>query len=292
MRKSNKFAALAAAAAFGVFGAHSANAAVVAAWSFEAIGTQAQPYNTAPATTGTGTATQLGMTNSYNFANGEGPGSVASGDVLASPGASTGAGSYGWRIRGNGNTANSGPGVANGWNSNAQVATQGAQFDASTAGYTGPITVSTDINVTAQATRNLAILYTLDDTATTPTWVPATLTSAGGGGSTIATGSGLNTINANYIQLGAGTGGWDNLITASISDPLAAGDANFAVEIVNASTGADDVNISGAALNNSSGNWRYDNVVISGTAVPEPASMGLLGLAGVALLKRRRNTTA
>ena len=31
-----------------------------------------------------------------------------------------------------------------------------------------------------------------------------------------------------------------------------------------------------------------DNFVLSGTAIPEPASLGLLGLAGVGLLARRR----
>jgi hypothetical protein len=36
------------------------------------------------------------------------------------------------------------------------------------------------------------------------------------------------------------------------------------VEIVNAATGADCTSASGTALNNTSGNWRFDNVTISG----------------------------
>jgi hypothetical protein len=52
----------------------------------------------------------------------------------------------------------------------------------------------------------------------------------------------------------------------------------------------DDINGNGAAYNNSSGNWRFDNVIISGTAVPEPSafSMAGLGLGLVALRIFRR----
>jgi hypothetical protein len=158
-----------------------ASAGTIAAWSFDAGGTIAAPYNSPAATSGTGQATQLGMTNNYTFANGEGPGSVANCDVLASAGASTGSGSFGWRVRGNSNTANSGPGLANGWNSAAPIGTQGAEFTASTAGYAG-ITLTADINATGQAERNLAVLYTLDDTQATPVWSNATITSAGSSG--------------------------------------------------------------------------------------------------------------
>ncbi|MGA3239631.1 MAG: hypothetical protein ABSG03_25420, partial [Bryobacteraceae bacterium] len=41
----------------------------------------------------------------------------------------------------------------------------------------------------------------------------------------------------------------------------------FAVQMVNASTGADDIGASGTALNNNSGNWRFDNVTISGQSI-------------------------
>ena len=258
----------------------------ITAWDFDAGGTVAAPDNTPAATTGTGTATQLGMTNPYNFANGEGPGSVANCDVLASAGASTGAGAFAWRVRGNSNTAGSGAGMANGWNSAAPIATQGAEFTANTTGYSS-IILSVDINATAQAERNLAIEYTLDDTVANPVWLNATITSAGSQG-TIATGSDANTIAGNYVQLSPAGTGWNNQITASFAG--VASDPNFAVEIVNASTGADDVNGSGAALNNSSGNWRYDNVVISGTtAVPEPGTLAMGGFGGLmALMAFRR----
>jgi hypothetical protein len=284
--RTRKALGLATAAVLAAMGVRSASASTIAGWDFDAGGTIAAPYNTPAATSGTGSATQLGMTNGYTFNNGEGPGSVASCDVLASAGASTGAGSFGWRVRGNGNSANSGAGVANGWNSNAPIGTQGAQFNVSTSGYSG-ITVSADINATGQAERNLAIEYTLDDTQVTPVWVDATLASAGN--ATVETNSSsVNTIVGSYVELSGGGSGWNNLITASL--PSAAdNDPNIAMEIVNASTGADCVNTSGASLNNSSGNWRFDNITVSGTPVPEPASASLLGLAGLALLNRRRS---
>lgn len=261
--------------------APSLRATTIAGWDFDAGGTIAAPYNAAAATSGTGAATQLGMTNSYTYTGGEGPGSAAAGDVLASAGASTGSGSFGWRIRGNGNSANSGPGVANGWNSQAPIATQGAEFSASTLGFSN-ITISMDINATGQAERNLAVLYTLNDTVGTPTWLNATITSAGSLGTLATNSSSANTITGNYVELSGGGTGWNNQILAAVPS-TANGDANFAIEIVNASTGADDVNTSGSALNNSSGNWRYDNVVIAGSAVPEPTT-GAAVLGGLGML--------
>jgi hypothetical protein len=255
----------------------------IAGWDFDSIGTQAAPYNSPVADqgaeSGMATASTLGMTNSYTFGGGEGPGSVAADDVLATSGASTGTGSFGWRVRGNGNTTNSGPGVANGWNSNAPIGTQGALFPVNTTGFSN-ITLSLDLNATGQAERNLAVIYSLDGTFDDA--AVATITSAGSAATLEDNTTSSNTVLGDYVELkGTGTG-WNNLITASF--PAGANnDPSFAVEIVNASTGADDVNTSGAALNNSSGNWRYDNVEVGGvTAVPEPSSLaaavGGLGL--------------
>jgi hypothetical protein len=76
---------------------------------------------------------------------------------------------------------------------------------------------------------------------------------------------------------------WFNGLTATINDPSAANDANFGIRMVNASTGVDCISATGAALNNNSGNWRFDNVIISGTppAVPEPSSLVLASISGV-----------
>jgi hypothetical protein len=283
--KNKKFIYTASFVAASLAAAHAQT--TIADWDFDAGGAIAAPDNTPSATTGSGSATQLGMNNSYTFAGGEGPGSSAASDVLASGGASTdptdSGSSFGWRIRGNSNAKNAGTGMANGWNSAAPIGTQGAEFSVNTSLFSS-ISLTFDLNATGQAERNLAVLYTLDDTQVTINWVNATITSPGTGGGVLANNTtSANTVIGNYVQLsGAGTG-WNNQITATFVAG-AADDANFAFEIVNASTGADDVNTSGVALNNSSGNWRYDNVLLSGLAVPEPGTLALAGLGGLASL--------
>ncbi len=264
--KNQKALAVVAALVASITAAQSQN--VITAWSFDAGGVAAAPYNSPAPTVGTGTASVLGMNNTYNSTT-----SSANADVLASTGASTGSGSFGWRIRGT-------PG--NGWSSQAPIATQGAEFATSTIGY-DTITISVDINTTAQAERNLAILYTLDATVGSPVWVNATLTSAGSVGSLQNNSTSANTITGNFVQLGSG---WNNLITASL--PNAGGNANLAIEIVNASTGVDAKNISGTAYNNTSGNWRYDNISFSGTPVPEPSALALVGIGLTTLIAFRR----
>jgi hypothetical protein len=263
--KNQKIVSMAALIAASLSAAH---AQTITAWTFDNIGVATSVYNPAPST-GSGLASALGMNNSFNNTN-----SISNPDVLSSAGSSTPSLPDAWRVRGAGAAPNSG----NGWSSQAAIGTQGAEFAVDTSLYNN-ITISFDINTTAQAERNLAVLYTLNDTVGSPTWLNATITSAGLG--SIQTASGINTIAGNYVQLSS-TAGWNNGISASFSGVSA--DPNFAVEIVNASTGPDDVNISGAPYNNTSGNWRYDNVVISGTAVPEPTTLALAGLGGLAAL--------
>jgi len=77
---------------------------------------------------------------------------------------------------------------------------------------------------------------------------------------------------------------------------------NFGVRLVSAfdSTGHVANDYAGATLtagqttiyNNSSGNWRFDNLTFSGTAVaaPEPGSIALVGIGAAGLLARRRRT--
>ena len=241
----------------------------ITGWTFDnlAIGSVANP---APST-GSGLATALGFSNSYNGTN-----SISNPDVASASGSSSG-GPLAWRVRGAGAAPNGG----NGWSSQAPIGTQGAEFDASTAGFNS-IQISFDVDTTAQAERNLQLEYTLDGS----TWLNATLTSAGNLG-TLATGSTANTVSGSYVQLGSG---WNNGITATIAG--AQDDSNFGIRIVNASTGIDDVNVSGAALNNTSGNWRFDNVVIAGTvdAVPEPTTLALAGISLVGLLAFRKRS--
>ena len=248
-------------------------------WNFDALGTQAAPYNSPAPSTGSGTATVLGMNNNYN--DGTMP-SLPFADVLATAGASTGSGSFAWRIRG-GNTV---AGTPNGWSTNAPIATQGASFASSTAGYSN-IKVTFDLYTTSQAEANVAFLYTTDGT----TWTPAAMTYTGG----FATQSQNNsssplTITGPYLQLKQSGGGWYNQIGVDLSSVAAANnDPNFALEIVNASTSTDNINQTGGIYNNSSGNWRYDNVEVTGTA-PEPSTLAMVGfgLAGLVGVRRFR----
>jgi hypothetical protein len=109
-------------------------------------------------------------------------------------------------------------------------------------------------------------------------------------------------VDGSYISDNALTNGslagqdWFQGLTATISDPLAANNPHFAIEMVNASTGADNVSAAGTALNNNSGNWRFDRVSIIGTAIPapEPASilMAAMGLVGLTFFGWRRRRAA
>jgi hypothetical protein len=240
-------------------------------WDFDSLGTQTAPYNSPAPSTGSGIATVLGMANDYN--DGSSP-SLPYADILSTAGASTGSGSYAWRIRG-GSVAG-GAGTPNGWSTNAPIATQGAGFSASTLGYSG-ISVTFDLFTTAQAEANVAFLYTLNGGST---WTDAALSYSGA----LSTASQNNSTSANtiigpYLQLKTSGGGWYNQITANLTSITGANsNPNFGVEIVNASTGTDDINQTGGIYNNNSGNWRFDNVIISGTAVPEPSTLGLAGL--------------
>lgn len=282
MRKSGKVIAALAAAAFGLVGSRAAQAGtVITQWSF--TGKVAAPDNSPAPTTGTGATVSLGMTNTYTYANGEGPGSATSDDITQ-PGSSGQLQDYTWRIRGNSNAANSGAGMANGWNNSAPNYTQGAEFQVPTTGYQN-IGVSFDWYCTTQGVANMQFLYTLDDTQATPMWV--------------AVGSDLIATANNFY--GAATSSPTNAFDLS-SIAGAANDPNFAFEMVSVQPIPTDANYSstdgdgdyaaasGGNYNNSSGNWSFGNITVSGTSVPEPTALSLVGLAGLGLLRRRRTT--
>lgn len=240
----------------------------ITAWTFDNLPTG---VNASPApSTSSGTASALGMSNSYNSTT-----SVSTPDVLSSPGSSTPSGPNAWRVRGQN------PG--NGWSSQAPIGTQGAEFDESTAGYSG-IHIYFDVNTTAQAEANLELEYTTDGT----TWNNAVITYSGTAATIKNNISSANTVNGTYIQFTSAA--WINGISADLSGISAVNnDPNFGIRLVNASTGADDINGSGTAYNNSSGNWRYDNVTISGIAVPEPGAGTILSCGfGILLHMLRR----
>lgn len=284
-------AALAIAAMIGG-AAPAVRAAVITAWNFE---NDAVAVNNSPApSTGTGTADSIGM-NVYATPNI----GVTTDDVLVGKNSDTGANGLSnttqtWRVRAQAGSN----GAANGWSSQAPIGTQGAQFFASTAGYNA-INVSFDWYSTTQGEANLQLEYTTDGTHFTN--IPINIGGNSSLGLTALTNSSsANTVTGAYISDNLVNNGseagqdWFQGLTATISDPNAANDPNFGIELVNASTGADCVSTQGTALNNSSGNWRFDNIAISGTAVvvPEPTSLALFGLGAMGLAARRRRRQA
>ena len=136
------------------------------------------------------------------------------------------------------------------------------------------IQVSFDWSPTTQGEGKLQLQYTLN--GTTYLNVPISLFTSFGMGAA-ATGAtnttSANTVMGGYLNAGSSTA-YMNGITANLTSIAgAANDPNFAIRLVNASTGADDTNVAGAALNNTSGNWRFDEVTVSG--VPEPGTCAL-----------------
>ena len=233
-----------------------AQADVITAWTFE---NNAIALNNSPApSAGSGTASSIGMAT-YPTPNI----GVTADDVVAGSTGDTGVNgntntSQIWRVRAQAGTA----GAANGWSSLAPIGTQGAMFAASTAGYTN-ITVSFDWYATNQGEANLQLQYTTDGT----TWhnVPLSLSGSDTGLALLNNTTSNNTVKGSYVSITGGAGqDWFTGLTATISDPNAANNPKFAVQMVNASTGADDIGASGTPLNNNSGNWRFDNVTISG----------------------------
>ncbi len=235
-----------------------AQAGTIAAWTFE---NDAIAVNNSPApSTGSGTASSIGMATYATPNIG-----VTADDVVVGAAGDTGTNSNAdltniWRVRAQAGSN----GAANGWSSLAPIGTQGAVFAASTVGFTN-ITVSFDWYATNQGEAKLQLQYTTDGT----TWhnVPLTLSGSDTGLAVMSNSSSPNTVNGSYVMITAASGGpnWFTGLTATISDPNAANNPNFAIELVNAATGADNISASGTALNNTSGNWRFDNVSISGT---------------------------
>jgi len=262
----------------------------IVGWSFEndSIATNNSPLaSTNAILSGTYAADSIGM-NVYATPNV----GVTQDDIDQGASGDTGANgladlTHTWRIRGQAGTM----GAANGWSSLAPIASQGAQFFASTAGYSATsynsLLISFDWYSTTQGEANLELMYT-DNDGSTWTNLPITL-GAGDSAAEILNGTDSNTTSGSYIsdnKLNNSLAGQDWLtnLTATITDPGAFNDSEFGIEMVNASTGADDVSTQGTALNNNSGNWRFDNVSISAQSVPEPSTYAIVAAGAFILI--------
>ena len=206
------------------------------------------------ATTGTGTANLIGGTTS-TFAGGNGAGRGWNTTTYASQGAASG--------------------------------TAGVEFFASTVGYEN-ITISFDHRASGTASRWALIEYTTDSGAN---WTVAQ--NNGGGLSPHDTFYTFN-IDLSAISSTDGAAGFGFRIT-SIFSPVAFDQnatlddfaANTAYQRANAQSGAPGTGVNTGDYG-TAGTWRFDNVTISGTVVPEPAAtlLGAMGMVG--LLRRRR----
>jgi hypothetical protein len=226
---------------------------VITAFNFDELPTGTN--NSPTPSIGIGTATPLGMTNSFTT-----PPSVTNADVLTDSNLGN-PNNLAWRIRGGGT------GSGNGWAAAAPQYTQGAQFDVSTLGFEN-IVLTYNWKATTQGVKHQQVQYTAD---------------------------GTNWVNVGGIQVGPASESWINDITIDFSSIPAVNDNPlFGVRIVSAyapdgPSAGQYVNLAGNPINSTSGNWRMDAITISGTAVPEPG-VGLLGLAwiGFGLMSRRR----
>jgi len=204
-------------------------------------------------------AQALGFNNNYSYAGSSTPGSTNGPDVVNTGGSSSGAaGPNAWRVRGN-------PGN-NGWNTAAPIGTQGAEFDVSTLNFSN-ILVTFDMYSTSQGEAKMCMLYTTDGWATTNVaqnlFYPANPTFIQ---TNPASGSlnSPNTVAGTYFYQNTGQNFYNYLTVDFTGIPGVANNPLFGFKIVNAATGPDCVAYNGGSYNNSSGNWRYDNVAVSG----------------------------
>jgi hypothetical protein len=267
-------------------GATEARADVISQWNFSTV--NAGPINSPAPEVGAGTATVLGMNNSYTFSSGNkitgsgtftfktlyGTQSTAAADITATAGDPANLPNA-WRVRGPSNNINGQGGFGNGWALQAPQYTQGVQFSSSTAGLNN-ISFHFDWFTTTQGVKNLQAQYTLN---------------------------GMTWININS-PLTAVSNGWLPTQTINFSGIAgASNDPNFGVRLVSVydptlaipNYGSADGDQDGY-YNNNSGNWRFTNVGFTGvslSAVPEPSTLTLslslfaAGLGAVVVRRRR-----
>ena len=251
--KLKQLACIAALAVASLSAANAATTNTLAGWKFDGT-SHAAPYNAPAPTTGAGTASVLGMSTNFN-----GVATTANADLFATNGASSGNGSVAWRIQA----------TPNAWNTNAPVSSQGVKFTASTVGYY-QVKATFDVYVTNGGERYLQVQYTIDNGTN---WFNATnatsLTSAGKATVGLNTDPNNSLVLDKYLIL---TNGWNNSITVDFTgNSWVANNPYFGIRLVNAATGTNCLTTSGTNYNNTSGNWGFDNVVITGVTLDSVA---------------------
>ncbi|MGA3132922.1 MAG: hypothetical protein ABSD59_19130 [Terracidiphilus sp.] len=229
--------------------------AVIAQWEMELAGGTS---NSPAPNIGTGTATALGMTNTYKGpsptctgAACEYTGSTNKDDITSTNGGTDpNLSAEAWRVRGT--TKLTGGSSGPGWNTQAPEDTQGVEFAASTVGFSN-IVVQFDWYTTAEIVRDLQTQYTTDGS----TWTnigPVYIAPVGGGfypGITINF-AGITSVN-NNPNFG--------VRMVSVYDRSANAPTPFTYTAATLGTNGAPVQ-----YNDSSGNWRFDEVNILGSA--------------------------
>jgi hypothetical protein len=257
---------------------------IITQWNFtSAVG--AGDNSPAP-TTGNGTASMLGMTNSYTETNGAGgstlgTGSVASGDIVSTTGiANSSLTLFTWRIRGVKGSGDTGT-ANNGWDLSAPQYSQGVEFDINTTGYSN-LTFSFDWYSTTQGVRTLQEQYTTDGTD----WININSPLQAVANDYFGTSSPTNTISFNGVS-GVANDPDFGVRLVSAYDPSYSGAGSPSYTSANVTAGI-------TQYNNNSGNWRFADITLEGTAtVPEPgttaAITGILALAAGLIYRRRHS---
>ena len=246
---------------------------IITQWQFPTgVGTNTYPLPNI----GSGTANPLGMNNSYGYPVGCNPpgtsctlftGSTNSEDITSTTGgADQSYSAKAWRIRGPG--GNTGGATGNGWNTQAPQYTQGAQFLVSTVGYYN-IVFQYDWYATAQGPRNLQAQYTTDGS----TWTNVGPLYVAPGGDAY-----YPQIVINFAALGIHT--VDNnthfgIQLVSAYDPTFVGSGTPCPTTACTYTAAKLTAGAPTQLNNTSGNWRFDEINVLGTPALTPNNLTL-----------------
>jgi hypothetical protein len=243
------------AALLALAGAVQAQPVTFTKWDFQNYTTNTTLVNNPIPSVGIGSATQLGMTNTYVLANGATCSTANGGIVAALDNTNSSDGGNAWRVRG----ASGVPGSTcsgNGWSLSAPQFTQGAEFRVNAANYTN-LVLTLDWFTTTQGVRHAQLQYSVD---AGQTWISK--------GPILSGGQNLWTNNLTYdfsSDAGVNNNPDFRVRLVSVHSPTYTGPGAPTY-----TQAANDANVYG----NSAGNWRFDAVAFTGTPVgPVPPSV-------------------